>query len=79
MFMLIFRPQWINDWHQGKASKSFSDKKQAVEVEKWQAKLWQLLTQEQSYNPIELINKAIENIGSKKHLLPPRLSFFGIK
>jgi len=75
---LIFRPQWINDWHQGKASKSFSDKKQAVEVEKWQAKLWQLLTQDQSYNPIELINKAIGNIGSKKHLLPPRLSFFGI-
>lgn len=75
---LIFRPQWINDWHQGKASKSFSDKKQAVDVEKWQAKLWQLLTQEQSYNPIELINTAIENIASKKHLLPPRLSFFGI-
>mgnify|MGYP003857079575 CR=1 FL=1 len=75
---LIFRPQWINDWHQGKASKSFSDKKQAVEVEKWQAKLWHLLTQEQSYNPIELINKAIENIADKKHLLPPRLSFFGI-
>ena len=75
---LIFRPQWINDWHQGKASKSFSDKKQALEVEKWQAKLWQLLTKEQSYNPIELINKAIENIASKKHLLPPRLSFFGI-
>jgi exodeoxyribonuclease V gamma subunit len=75
---LIFRPQWINDWHQGKVSKSFSDKKQAVEVEKWQAKLWQLLTQEQSYNPIELINKAIENIADKKHLLPPRLSFFGI-
>ncbi|MFT6901127.1 MAG: exodeoxyribonuclease V gamma subunit [Colwellia sp.] len=75
---LIFRPQWINDWHQGKASKSFSHQKQAVEVEKWQAKLWQLLTQEQSYDPLDLINKAIENIASKKHLLPPRLSFFGI-
>ncbi|WP_259377131.1 exodeoxyribonuclease V subunit gamma [Colwellia sp. BRX9-1] len=75
---LIFRPQWINDWHQGKSSQSFVNKEQALAVEKWQAKLWQLLTQEQSYNPLELVNKAIENIVSKKHLLPPRLSFFGI-
>jgi len=75
---LIFRPKWIDDWHQGKTSNNFDEKKQASEVEKWQAKLWQLLTQEQSYNPIELVNKAIDNIASKKHLLPPRLSFFGI-
>jgi len=75
---LIFRPQWIDVWHQGQTSGSFTNKKQATEVEKWQAKLWQLLTQEQSYNPIELVNKAISNIENKKHLLPPRLSFFGI-
>ncbi|TWX57769.1 exodeoxyribonuclease V subunit gamma [Colwellia hornerae] len=75
---LIFRPQWINDWHQGKTSPSFAGKEQVLAVEQWQAKLWQLLTQEQSYNPLELVNKAIENIVSKKHLLPPRLSFFGI-
>lgn len=75
---LIFRPQWINDWHQGKTSSSFAGKEQVLAVEQWQAKLWQLLTQEQSYNPLELVNKAIENIVNKKHLLPPRLSFFGI-
>jgi exodeoxyribonuclease V gamma subunit len=75
---LIFRPQWIDDWHQGKTAKDFVDKVQADESEKWQAKLWQLLTKEQSYNPLELINKAVENLASKKHLLPPRLSFFGL-
>jgi exodeoxyribonuclease V gamma subunit len=75
---LIFRPKWIDAWHQGNVSKSFTDKKQALAVEKWQAKLWQLLTKEQSYNPLDLVNKAIENLANKKHLLPPRLSFFGI-
>ncbi len=75
---LIFRPEWIDDWHQGKTNASFENNIQAGEVEKWQAKLWQLLTKEQSYNPIELMNEAVENIAAKKHLLPPRLSFFGI-
>jgi exodeoxyribonuclease V gamma subunit len=75
---LIFRPKWIDVWHQGKTSGSFTGNNHTSAVEKWQAKLWQLLTQEQSYNPIELVNKAISNIENKKHLLPPRLSFFGI-
>jgi len=75
---LIFRPEWIDDWHQRKTNASFAGNKQTSDVEKWQAKLWQLLTKEQSYNPIELMNEAVENLASKKHLLPPRLSFFGI-
>jgi len=75
---LIFRPEWIDDWHQGKSNASFQGNKQSSEVEKWQAKLWQILTQEQSYNPIELMNEAVGNLAAKKHLLPPRLSFFGI-
>jgi len=44
----------------------------------WQAKLWQLLTQEQAYNPKTLLQEAIKNIVSKKALLPKRISFFGL-
>jgi len=73
---LIFRPQWLDSWQQG----------QGVELlgkdNKWQANLWQLLIKQLAYNPVELLNDAIANIGTKLAadplLLPKRLSFFGI-
>lgn len=50
----------------------------AEKMANWQGKLWQLLTKEQSYNPVTLVESAIENLADKKHLLPKRLSFFGL-
>ena len=73
---LIFRPQWLDSWQKGEATTQFSNDN------KWQAKLWQLLIQQQAYNPVELLHDAIANIDTKLAqeplLLPKRLSFFGI-
>lgn len=73
---LIFRPEWLDAWQQGK---------EAIELSadnKWQAKLWQLLISELPYNPVELLNDAIANIADKlsndPNILPKRMSFFGI-
>ncbi len=77
---LIFRPDWIDAWSQGKVQ----DKLNGIESDElhgsavWQGKLWQLLTEQQAYNPKTLIADALANIEQKKTLLPPRLSFFGI-
>lgn len=92
---LIFRPQWIHAWHQGEFIAYDqpqqltpdgcidSDESSAI----WQGKLWQLLVNEQPYDPHELVTLAIANLNSldlndKKNsrvqLLPQRLSFFGI-
>lgn len=81
---LIFRPDWINEWHQGhhKISDKYfvcsSSKEESTELSHWQSKLWQLLIKEQAYNPVSLMQDAINNIGHKKQLLPARISFFGI-
>jgi exodeoxyribonuclease V gamma subunit len=73
---LIFRPEWLDAWQRGEEVIELS-----VE-NKWQAKLWQILINELPYNPIELLNNAIENIADKlskdPNILPKRMSFFGI-
>ena len=73
---LIFRPQWLDSWQSGEELALLSIDN------KWQATLWQLLVKQLAYNPIELLNDAIANIGTKLAadplLLPKRLSFFGI-
>jgi exodeoxyribonuclease V gamma subunit len=81
---LIFRPTWINDWENGDFTASIQQEG-ATEVAQWQGKLWYLLTREQSYNPILLIEQAIEQLKAgrfdEQHLkssLPKRISFFGI-
>lgn len=75
---LIFRPQWLDSWQKGEVSSQLT----LSSDNKWQAKLWQLLIQQLPYNPVELLNNAIENIAEKiatdPLLLPKRLSFFGI-
>jgi exodeoxyribonuclease V gamma subunit len=89
---LIFRPNWIDCWHEGgvalvKDISKRSAKDQSLfddltndlpKLVLWQAKLWQLLIKQQAYNPVSLMNDAINNIADKKHLLPKRLSFFGL-
>ncbi|TWX64578.1 exodeoxyribonuclease V subunit gamma [Colwellia demingiae] len=74
---LIFRPQWLNNWQQGKFELKGLEKLSASE-HKWQGKLWRLLIAQLPYNPVELLNDAIDNIQDKKELIPPRISFFGL-
>lgn len=80
---LIFRPQWLDSWQQGDVQSLNDDFTQQLPVEaKWQAKLWQLLINQQPYNPVELISKAIDNVAQAitdtPDILPKRLSFFAI-
>ena len=90
---LIFRPEWIHDWHQGvfnafdqadNASSSGSDEaEQSLDSNAiWQGKLWHLLVREQAYDPRDLVALAIKNLNNteklKAQILPQRLSFFGI-
>ena len=87
---LIFRPQWLDAWQGGDFSLSSfsltnSDNKQhgnpqheQIAEHKWQGRLWQLLTNELPYNPVELMRDAIANIENKKASIPQRISFFGL-
>jgi len=83
---LIFRPNWLDNWQQGNIATSFNainnkenEHNNAIDnLTLWQAKLWQFLIQDIPYNPQEIVNSAIKNIVQNKHLLPSRLSFFGI-
>lgn len=87
---LIFRPEWIDAWHQGDFSRyhqhdaagMFESNDIMQNDASWQGKLWFMLVKEQPYNPKELIALAIENLNSNhalcESLLPHRLSFFGI-
>jgi len=75
---LVFRPDWIDLWHQKSVDELKHANPQFEQLQKWQATLWQLLTNEQTYNPINLIESAIENLASKQDLLNERVSFFGI-
>lgn len=75
---LVFRPDWIDQWHQQKSIDEAHQNPQFQQLAQWQSTLWQFLTQEQDYNPVNLLKSALKDIASKQHLLPKRLSFFGI-
>lgn len=78
---LIFRPQWIDAWCNFTVSSSVAELPEElgqVNHSVWQAKLWQLLDQQLSYNPVELMADAIANLKNHGDLLPKRISFFGI-
>jgi len=77
---LIFRPDWLDAWQEKlllQPHADFTGSNSSIDF-KWQAKLWQILTRDLPYNPVALLNNAIDNIANKTHLLPKRLSFFGI-
>lgn len=80
---LVFRPDWIDVWKSGRLVKdtpSFTDINGVnfEHNEQWQAKLWCLLTQEQDYNPLNLLTKATANLSENLPYIPKRLCFFGI-
>ena len=74
---LIFRPQWLDAWQQGKFVIEGADALSSAE-HKWQGRLWQLLTEQLPYNPVELMHDAIANMANKKAHIPQRISFFGL-
>lgn len=73
---LIYRPKWIDAWAKGNCVADFDQ--HANEQAKWQGYIWYLLQQESAYNPLELFKTASANIETYKHLLPKRVSIFGI-
>ena len=80
---LIFRPHWLDAWQHDDFQNLENDFNNASFAEvKWQGKLWQLLIEQEPYNPVELLNTAIENLPQKlietPNILPKRLSFFAI-
>ena len=82
---LIFRPEWIDAWHDSNlhdsnlsAFEEFIEDENIKDTALWQAKLWQHLISEHAYNPLTLLKKAIANIKTKKSDLPKRISFFGL-
>ena len=86
---LIFRPEWIDRWHNGQTTiesviqlanvhDDLVEQTELKQLTLWQAKLWQLLIKDQPYNPASLLKNAISNITDKKLSLPKRISFFGI-
>ncbi len=75
---LVFRPDWIDAWHENKININEQENADFAITEKWQAKLWQMLIKEQSYNPLKFVEQAQQNLENLIHLLPKRLCFFGI-
>jgi len=80
---LVFRPDWIDSWHHEEQqfelkSECSQENDQFKQMQAWQSTLWQLLTQEQSYNPVELLSQATKNLSTNKEFLPKRLCFFGL-
>ncbi|WP_371372353.1 exodeoxyribonuclease V subunit gamma [Thalassotalea aquiviva] len=73
---LIYRPEWINDWASAEQSADFDS--QSITHAKWQGVIWQLLTADIPYDPNELMALAKTNLQHNKHLLPERISIFGI-
>lgn len=75
---LVFRPDWIDCWHNRQTVIDSQQQQQFSQLQSWQAILWQMLTSEQEYNPAALVNSAIAHLPLKPQLLPKRISFFGL-
>ncbi len=73
---LIYRPQWVNAWADGQ---QHSDLNGIVFADaKWQGHIWSLLQRDIAYNPMHLFELAKAKVDDNKHLLPKRISIFGI-
>ncbi len=64
---LIFRPDWLLDWEQGRREEGG-----------WQAVLWQLLVAQNAQHPIHLLQQAMKRLKQGHCHLPARISLFGI-
>ena len=68
---LMYRPDWIADWDQGKTN---SNDRNA----QWQARLWQILAKGNADHPVALIRQALAQLHDPAEPLPERLFLFGI-
>ncbi len=82
---LIFRPEWIDAWCSGDYKLEtvlFNQCSNSIPLDatdiQWQGQLWQMLHQHISYNPVVMMQDAIENLEHKQDFLPKRLSLFAI-
>ncbi len=73
---LIYRPNWINTWAQGRLVSNLPEN--AHQQQQWQGHIWYLLNQQIAYDPLSLITSAKQNVDNLVHLLPQRISIFGI-
>jgi len=67
---LIFRPDWIINWEQGKFGSDPG--------EQWQGIIWQLLLAQDAQQPVALLKEAMQKLTQSQCTLPRRISLFGI-
>ncbi|MHA7879661.1 MAG: exodeoxyribonuclease V subunit gamma [Saccharospirillum sp.] len=68
---LMYRPDWMTDWDQGKTQGHDRNAQ-------WQARLWQMLTRDDADHPVALIQQALAHLHAPAQPLPERLFLFGI-
>ncbi|MDN3653116.1 exodeoxyribonuclease V subunit gamma [Thalassotalea ponticola] len=73
---LIYRPEWLAKWRKGKHVAS--DDQVFNQAQRWQCAIWFYLQQDIPYDPSQLMTIATNNIEHLSHLLPQRISLFGI-
>ncbi|MCH8497220.1 MAG: exodeoxyribonuclease V subunit gamma [Marinobacter sp.] len=72
---LMFRPDWIQAWDQGRLADSEAAEAATLH---WQARLWRLLVAEHPHHPVALLQRAMTRLQQPVEGLPERLFMFGI-
>ncbi|WP_371189435.1 exodeoxyribonuclease V subunit gamma [Thalassotalea maritima] len=75
---LIYRPEWLTQWQNNHPAQVDDATLGFRTTEQWQSAIWQHLQQQSRYDVEQLLQLAIANIAELKHLLPSRISLFGI-
>ncbi|MDX1587810.1 MAG: exodeoxyribonuclease V subunit gamma [Oleiphilaceae bacterium] len=70
---LIYRPDWIQSWDQGR-----NQSQKNGEQDHWQARLWRHLTAGEPGHPVRLMEQALSRMDRPSRALPERLFLFGI-
>ena len=76
---LIYRPEWLFAWEEGRLCAGKAEETAfSVEVEKWQAAIWNKLVEEEPLHPARLQQKALKALPEHVDKLPKQLSIFAI-
>ena len=79
---LIYRPDWIRAWDQGQftlPNTAEPHHQTNSDTQRWQAGLWQRLTQAEPLHPVALLDLALKQLPKgPAHPLPDELFIFGI-
>ncbi|WP_157447257.1 exodeoxyribonuclease V subunit gamma [Catenovulum agarivorans] len=68
---MLYRPDWLENWQDGKLNTEQTD-------EIWQQQLWLILFKQSPYHPVALQNEMLKELEHKHHLLPKDIHIFGI-